>query len=123
MTAMSFPFRITELGAAALSDRPRMIREAIEQLLLTMPGERVNRPDFGCGVQRLVFDGTDTLALAAAEYVISTSIRRFLRDLVVLDAVRVGVEDSTVLVDILYTLPDTGEEAAVTIAAPLEGPG
>ena len=40
------------------------MREQLEQLLLTIPGERVNRPDFGCGIQRLVFDGTDPLALA-----------------------------------------------------------
>ena len=71
--AMSFPFRVTELGAAALSPRQQAVREQLEQLLLTIPGERVNRPDFGCGVQRLVFDGTDSLALAAAEYVINTA--------------------------------------------------
>ena len=75
---MSFPFRVTELGAAALSPRHQAVREQLEQLLLTIPGERVNRPDFGCGVQRLVFDGTDSLALATAEYLISTAVRRHL---------------------------------------------
>jgi len=118
--AMSFPFRVTELGAAALSARHQVVREQLEQLLLTIPGERVNRPDFGCGVQRLVFDGTDPLALAAAEYVITTAVRRHLRELVTLDAVRVTVADSTVLIDILYTLVGTGEESALTIAQPLE---
>ena len=73
---MSFPFRVTELGAAALSPRQQAVREQLEQLLLTIPGERVNRPDFGCGVQRLVFDGTDTTGLATAEYVINTAVRR-----------------------------------------------
>lgn len=118
--AMSFPFRVTELGAAALSSRRQVVREALEQLLLTIPGERVNRPNFGCGIQRLVFDGTDTLALATAEYVITTSIRDHLSDLIRLDAVRVTVEDATVLVDILYTVVGTGEESALTIAQPLQ---
>ena len=118
--AMSFPFRVTELGAAALSPRQQAVREQLEQLLLTIPGERVNRPDFGCGVQRLVFDGTDPLALAAAEYVINTAVRRYLSELLTLDAVRVSVADSTVLIDILYTLVGTGEELALTIAQPLE---
>ena len=118
--AMSFPFRVTELGAAALSPRSRAIREALEQLLLTSPGERVNRPNFGCGIQRLVFDGTGPLALATAEYLITTSIRDHLSDLVTLDAVRVTVEESTVLVDILYTVKGTGEESALTIAQPLQ---
>lgn len=118
--AMSFPFRVTELGAAALSSRRQVVREALEQLLLTIPGERVNRPNFGCGIQRLVFDGTDPLALATAEYVITTSIRDHLSDLIRLDAVRVTVEDATVLVDILYTALGTGEESALTIAQPLQ---
>lgn len=118
--AMSFPFRVTELGAAALSTRRQVVRESLEQLLMTIPGERVNRPNFGCGIQRLVFDGTDPLALATAEYVVSTSVRQYLGELLTLDAVRVTVEDSTVLVDILYTLVGTGEESALTIAQPLE---
>jgi uncharacterized protein len=118
--AMSFPFRVTELGAAALSSRQQVAREALEQLLLTFPGERVNRPNFGCGIQRLVFDGTDPVALATAEYVINTSVRQYLSELLALDAVRVTVEDSTVIIDILYTLVGTGEESALTIAQPLE---
>jgi uncharacterized protein len=118
--AMSFPFRVTELGAAALSSRRQVVREALEQLLMTIPGERVNRPNFGCGIQRLVFEGTDPVALATAEYLISTSVRQYLRELLDLDAVRVTVEDSTVFIDILYTLVGTGEESALTIAQPLE---
>ena len=117
---MSFPLRVTELAAAAMSSRQQVVREQLEQLLLTIPGERVNRPDFGCGIQRLVFEGTDPIALASAEYVVGTAIRRHLRDLVSLDAVRVTVVDATILVDILYTLLGTGEESAFTIAQPLE---
>lgn len=118
--AMAFPFRVTELGAAAISARRQAVHEQLEQLLLTIPGERVNRSAFGCGIQRMVFDSTDALSLAAAEYVVSTSIREHLRDLVALDAVRVTVADSTILVDILYTLVGTNEEAAYSVALPLE---
>lgn len=117
---MSFPLRVTELAAAAMSSRQQAVREQLEQLLLTIPGERVNRPDFGCGIQRLVFEGPDPIALASTEYLVSTAIRRYLRDLVALDAVRVTVADATIYVDILYTLLGTGEESAVTIAQPLE---
>ena len=75
---------------------------------------------FGCGIQRLVFEGPDPIALASTEYLVSTAIRRHLRDLISLDAVRVTVADATILVDVLYTLLGTGEESAVTIAQPLE---
>ena len=75
--ALRFPFQISERGVAATSGRREIIRQQIEQLLLTIPGERINRPEFGCGVQRLVFSGVGPQAAAAAEYVISTAIRKY----------------------------------------------
>jgi phage baseplate assembly protein W len=119
--SLSFPFRIGDRGTAAVSPRAEVIRQQLEQLLLTIPGERVNRPDFGCGIQQLVFSGATPEAAAAAEYLIATAIRRFMRDLVVLDAVRVTVEGPTLYVDVLYTAVDTGEELAATFVQDLEG--
>ncbi len=52
---MSFPFRIGEQGAA-VSSRHRHVREQIEQILFTNPGERWYRPDFGIGARTLVFE-------------------------------------------------------------------
>jgi uncharacterized protein len=120
--SLSFPFRTADRGVAATSPRADVVRQQLEQLLLTLPGERVNRPDFGCGVQRLVFAGASAEVAAAAEYVIGTAIRRFLADVLQLDAVRITVEDTTLAVDVLYTLPDTGEELAASLTHPLEAP-
>lgn len=117
--AMSFPFRVTELGAVT-SARTQAVQEQLEQLLLTLPGERVNRPDFGCGIQRLVFAESDPLTLSTAEFVVATAIRQYLRALVTLDAVRVSLDDTTLYVDVLYTLVGSGQEAAATVSAPLE---
>lgn len=118
--SMTFPFQVSDRGVASTSARPQAVRQQLEQLLMTIPGERVNRPDFGCGIQRLVFAGASPEAAAAAEYVIGTAVRRFLRDLVVLDAVRVTVDGTTVFVDILYTLVGTGEELAASFSHALE---
>lgn len=52
---LSFPLRIGPAGAAASSRRDH-VRELIAQVLLTIPGERLYRPEFGGGVQRLVFE-------------------------------------------------------------------
>ena len=117
---LRFPFQVSQRGVAATSGRLDVIRQQMEQLLLTIPGERVNRPDFGCGVQRLVFAGASPEAAAAAEYVISTAIRRYMAELVQLDAVRVTVEDTLMHIDILYTVLDSGEELAATFTQPLE---
>jgi phage baseplate assembly protein W len=88
-----------------------------------MPGERVNRPTFGCGVQRLVFSGCSPEAAAAAEYIIRINITRFMSDVVRLDAVQVtaDVDAATLYVDVLYTLLETGEERAETFRRTLEG--
>lgn len=121
--SLTFPFQASDRGVASTSERAEVIRQQLEQLLLTIPGERVNRPDFGCGIQRLVFSPASPEAAAGAEYIIATSIRRFLRDLVQLDAARVTVSDTTLFVDILYTLLDTGEELAASFVQPLEDLG
>ncbi len=55
---LRFPFRIGQ-GGADTSNRIQHIREQIEQILFTTPGERVFRPEFGAGVQRLVFEPND----------------------------------------------------------------
>jgi phage baseplate assembly protein W len=119
---LSVPFQIGALGAPRTAGRTAAARQQIEQLLFTLPGERVNRPDFGCGVQRLVFSGASDEAAAATEYVVRVAMQTFLSDLLTVDAVQVTVDEVTLTVDILYTLVDTGEEMADTFKRPLEAP-
>jgi uncharacterized protein len=116
------PFQIGDLGAPRAAGRALAVRQQIEQLLFTLPGARVNRPDFGCGVQRLVFSGATAETAAATEYIIRLAAQKFLSDVVKVDAVRVTVADVTLFIDILYTLVETGDELAETFARPLEGP-
>ena len=56
---LAFPFRIGAAGAAT-ADRAQHVRQQIEQVLFTSPGERVFRPEFGAGVQALVFEPNDS---------------------------------------------------------------
>lgn len=116
------PFQIGDLGTPRTAGRALAARQQIEQLLFTIPGERVNRPTFGCGVQRLVFSGASEENAVATEYVIRVGLERFLADVLSVDAVRVRVEDVALVIDILYTLSETGEELAETFRRPLEGP-
>ncbi|MFO0762633.1 MAG: GPW/gp25 family protein [Byssovorax sp.] len=116
------PFQIGDLGVPRTAPRDVALRQQIEQLLFTLPGERVNRPDFGCGVQRLVFAGATNETAIATEYVIRVALDRYLRDVIKADAVRVTVSDATLFIDILYTVIETGDELAETFRRPLEGP-
>jgi len=63
---MSFPFRMGPDGAA-VSNRLDHIREQVEQVLFTSPGERVFRPEFGFGAQRHVFEPNSGPLWAAAQ--------------------------------------------------------
>jgi phage baseplate assembly protein W len=122
--SLAFPFHIGDLGLPATAPRTQAIRQQLEQLLFTIPGERVNRPTFGCGVQQLVFGGCSPEAAAAAEYVIRVNVEEFMEDIVTVDAVSVtsDPETATLFVDILYTLIETGEERAESFRRTLEGP-
>lgn len=119
--SMRFPFQVSERGVVATAGRSNVVRQQLEQLLLTIPGERVDRPEFGCGVQRLVFAGAGPETAAAAEYVIAAAIREYMSDVVELDAVRVTVDDTQLFIDVLYRLVDDGEELAATFTQTLEG--
>ncbi|HNC97487.1 MAG TPA: GPW/gp25 family protein [Myxococcota bacterium] len=119
---LAFPFQIGDAGPPRTVELELLVRQQLEQLLFTLPGERVNRPDYGCGVQRLVFAGTSPETIATAEYVIALGVRRHLSNLLRFDAVKVWVEDATLHIDLLYTLLDANLERALSITRPLEGP-
>ncbi|MFE9692381.1 GPW/gp25 family protein [Micromonospora sp. NPDC005806] len=120
---LAFPFRITDAGTARTAGGPaELARAQLQQLLFTAPGERVDRPDFGCGLHLLVFSAADVERTSLTEYLVRAAITRHLGRLILLDAVRVTVDDATLVVDVLYTLRTTGEELAGTFTRPLIGP-
>ena len=52
---LDFPFAIDGRGRTAMTGEDDHLRDLISEVLFTSPGERVNRPDFGCGLKNLVF--------------------------------------------------------------------
>lgn len=102
MTALRFPFQASDRGVAATSPREQVVREQIEQLLMTLPGERVNRPDFGCGLLQLVFlPNSEPLAIAT-QFTVKSALQKWLGDVIRVDAVEVTATDSTLRVRVVY---------------------
>jgi uncharacterized protein len=66
-TGWKFPVKINESGQVALSEYEQDIKEAIWIILSTSKGERVMRPDFGCGIHDYVFASVNTSTLALME--------------------------------------------------------
>ncbi|MCB0167279.1 MAG: GPW/gp25 family protein [Anaerolineae bacterium] len=98
---IDFPYHFDLRGHTATADEDH-IRDMIEQLLFTSPGERVNRPDFGSGLLQLLFaPGSDELA-TATQFLVQGALQRWLGDLLTIEAVSVESEDSTLRVTVRY---------------------
>ena len=74
-------------GLGITEDADRHLRDKILAVLFTVPGERVNRPTFGVGLNRYMFEGLDDLTLAALEFRVSEGLRRDIGDELLVDAI------------------------------------
>jgi phage baseplate assembly protein W len=101
---VDYPFHFDERGGTASVDEEAHIRDLIEQVLFTNPGERVNRPTFGSGLLQLVFaPNSDTLA-AATQMNVQGALQQWLGDLIAVEAVEVSNVDSTLEVNVQYVI-------------------
>jgi len=101
---VDYPFHFDERGRTASVDEEAHIRDLIEQVLFTNPGERVNRPTFGSGLLQLVFaPNSDTLA-AATQMSVQGALQQWLGDRIAVEAVEVNNVDSTLEVKVQYVI-------------------
>jgi phage baseplate assembly protein W len=105
-------------GRVALTGPDDHVRDMIEQVLFTRPGERAMRPDFGCGLAELVFEPNDTVLAAATELRVRSALQRWLSDVADVEDVRVLAEDSRLVIEVSWVrlLDDTQGQA--TFATP-----
>lgn len=104
---LQFNYQFDNLGRSAEVNRDRHIRNLIEQVLFTNPGERVNRPDFGCGLLQLPFEPNSSELAAATQYLVQGALNQWLSDLITVHAVEVESEDSTLRVRVDYSILQT----------------
>jgi len=109
-TDIAFPFRIDRRGRTAAPTYEEHVRDLIEQLLFTGPGERVMRPGFGCGLLDLVFAPTSPELVAALELSVRAALQRWLGELIEVEFLDVSVADGTVRVHLRYVVRRTGAE-------------
>lgn len=102
-TTFGFPFIIDGSGRISAMGGDEAIRGKIIQVLFTAPGERINMPEFGCGLFNLVFEPNDDILAAAIEFTVGQALTRWLGDDIVVDGIRVDSLEETVTIDIAYT--------------------
>ena|SRR5436309_2482990 len=101
---IDYPFHFDSRGHTAVTTNDDHIRDMIEQILFTSPGERVNRPDFGCGVQRLVFAPNSDALAAATQFMVQGALQEWMGDLIDVESVDVQNNDSSLVILVQYTV-------------------
>ena len=115
-TGLAFPFHIDDRGQIAATSGDENIRSKILQVLLTAPGERVNLPDFGCGLRDLLFDPNNEILAAACEFTITKALERWLGDEILVERVDVTNDDERSQIEVVYVRRDRLETGKVKIA-------
>jgi phage baseplate assembly protein W len=110
-TSLHYPFAIDDAQGRIHqeTDFDHHVRQLIMQVLMTAPGERVHRPDFGCGVKRLVFAPGGEISALLARSIIHQSLSKWLPNAITIQNVDVQAKDSTLLITIVYVVRASGE--------------
>jgi hypothetical protein len=99
---LSYPYQLDERGRTAHCDDDTHIRNLIEQLLFTQPGERVNRPDFGSGVMQLVFAPNSPELAATTKFLVQGALQQWLSEWIAVEEVQAEAFESELRLRIVY---------------------
>jgi uncharacterized protein len=111
---LSYPYRIDGRGRTAATAPDTHIRDLIEQVLFTAPGERVNRPDFGTGLLRLAFEPNSDALATTVQFTVQGALQQWLGDRIEVETVQVENRESTLRVTVAYRIRRTGKRAVAT---------
>jgi phage baseplate assembly protein W len=113
---LDFPFGISEQGGIRTTDASDHIKDEIITVLLTAPGERVNQPEFGCGLKELVFAPNNGILLSTmVDFRVEQALDRWLGDMIVADEVNVQAIEERLEIEIVYTIKETTEQDSVIL--------
>ncbi len=106
---IDYPFDFDQRGRTATTGFGDHVRDLIEQLLLTSPGERVNRPDFGSGLMQMVFAPNRAEVAATLQFTLQAVLQQQLDTVIELQDLAVEAYDTTLVITVRYALLRTGE--------------
>lgn len=107
---IAFPFAVDGRGRTADKDYQAHVRDMIELLLFTAPGERVMQPDFGCGLLDLTFEPNSPELAATLQISIQAQLQRWLGDIITAVALDVTSAEDVLRVTISYVVRATGAQ-------------
>jgi len=101
---LNFPYQFDGRGRtreAALQD---YVKQLVEQVLFTSPGERVNLPDFGSGLLQLPFAPNSQEMAAATQFAVQGALQKWLSAYVRVQSVQAVSQDAILSVTVSYSL-------------------
>lgn len=104
---IDYPYHYDNNGRTATTPEDGHIRDMIEQVLFTSPGERVNRPDFGCGILQLVFEPNSDIIATTTQMIVHSALQQWLSDLILVEDVTVESVESTLSITVRYMVRRT----------------
>ena len=113
---VDFPYHVDGRGRTADTTADDHLRDLIEQVLFTAPGERVMRPDFGSGLLGLVFAAGGPELVATTEHLVQGALQQELGHLIAVDSVDVTQDEGTLTVRVRYVALVTRQTASATFA-------
>lgn len=118
MTQIDYAFHFDGRGRTAGTDEDDHLRDLIEQVLFTSPGERVMRPAFGGGVLQLVFAGNSQEFAATTQFLVQGALQQWLGGLIAVESVQVEAQDATILIQVRYVNRRTEVRQVAGFVAP-----
>lgn len=119
MTDLDFPLHVDGRGRMGVTGSDDHVRDMIQQVLFTNPGERVNRPDFGCGLLQLVFMPNSEPLAIATEFTVRSALQRWLGDVIQTERVKVEAVEESLRVEVVYRRLVDGVRTSVTFEGPI----
>lgn len=111
---IAFPLQIDQAGRTATASDDDHVRQMIEQLLFTRPGERVMQPNLGCSLLQLVFEPSSPEIAAVIQMTVQASLQQWLGDVIRVDSVTVSAADAVLTITVAYVVLATGSAQQAT---------
>jgi phage baseplate assembly protein W len=116
---VDFPFHIDGRGRTAATGGDEHIRDLIEQVLFTAPGERVNRPTFGSGLLQLVFAPNSGEVATATQFLVQGALQQWLNDVIQVEGVDVESDDAALRVTVQWIVRRTQQRQVAQFTRPI----
>lgn len=116
---IAFPFAFDSRGRTASAAYDDHVRQMIEQLVFTNPGERVNQPDLGSGLLQLVFAPNSPELAATVQFTLTAALQRWLGDVISVSDLSVTSVDATLSIEVDYVVRETGLAQTATFTRAL----